>query len=379
MSAFIADFLICFGLLQWMAAFGELRGLSAVGSLHRSGIVLGFVAFVFGVYQALAEPVSALLLAAVPAFALAAAVSLLAGIATAGWVNPTRSLLNPGADAAYTARDAAIPAPDIGEGIAVPATFFQLKDEAPHPAVLLICGASDTRLAFKWRIVGACLARGMSVLTIDPPGHGAFRAAPMTVDNALKAGRAAVDWLSGQAGVAAMGVCGISLGGCQAANLAATDARLAAVTLMCAPARLDPITRGVYAREIAGLFLPRNLALLREASILTLWREWRSMRPAWFGASLCALVDEFDTLSAARALGEKPVLIVHGTRDAAVPSRNARALYEASAPVRELLWVRQGTHVSLVLFADEIGRMAEWMARATRRGTAAPALGMPGA
>jgi alpha-beta hydrolase superfamily lysophospholipase len=368
MSALAADTLIFFGLIQWMAAFGEMRGLSAVGSLYRAGIVLGFAFFVSGVYLALAEPIGALLLAAAPSLILAVAAALLGGIATGWWVDPTRALVNPGSDATYTARSVAVPAPGIGPDVFVPATFFQPKTSASCPAVLLICGASDTRLAFKWRIIGAFLARGLSVLTVDPPGHGDFRSTPMTVGHALAAARAAVDWLSQQEDVAGIGACGISLGGCQAAGLAAADPRVTAVALVCTPARLEPVTRAVYAREIAGLFLPRNLGLLREAPVLALWREWRSMRPARLGASLTRLVDDFDALSAVRSLAPdgRPVLIVHGTRDTAVPPRNALALREAAGTGGALLWVRQGTHVSLVLHADEMGRMAEWAARHIR-------------
>ncbi len=232
-----------------------------------------------------------------------------------------------------------------------------------RPAVLLICGAGDTRAAFKWRIVHAFLSRGIAVLTVDPPGHGEFRSAAMTSANAQEAGRSALGWLRAQEGVARVGVCGISLGGCQAANLAAEDPGVAATVLMCTPVRLDLVTRAVVAREIAGLFLPRNLALLREGSVLTLWREWQSMRPAWFGRSLYALIDEFDAPAAVRAMGGRPVLIVHGTRDAAVPSSNARLLHQAAPSGAELLWVRQATHISLVLYPDEMDRMAEWLAR----------------
>jgi len=361
--AFVAVFLICFGLVQWIAAFGEIRGLSVVGFLYRAGIALGFVSFVSGVYLALAEPAPSLLLWLLPAFALASVVSMLGGIVTAWTTNPTRALMTPRPEDGYSAADVFIPAPEIGPHIEMPATWFAPAGRSAHGAVLLICGAGDGRLAFKWRLIRELLCAGLAVLTIDPPGHGDFRSAPMTRANALKAGRAALAWLRAQPGVARVAVCGISLGGCQALCLAAEDGQVSAVALLCTPVRLDVVTRRTYVREIAALLLPRNLGLLREGSALMLWREWRSLKRAWFGTSLYRLIEELDALAAARRLGRRPLLIVHGTRDAAVPASNACLIAKAAGDSASVILAPQATHVSLVLFPDEMRRLAKWLAR----------------
>ena len=361
MFAFVAVFLICFGLVQWIAAFGEIRGLSVVGFLYRAGIALGFVSFVSGVYLALAESALSLLLWLLPAFTLAAALSLLGGIFTAWTTNPARALMTPRPEDGYTAADVSVLLPEIGPDIQMPATWFAPAPQPARGAVLLICGAGDSRLAFKWRLIRELLCAGLAVLTIDPPGHGDFRTAPMTKANALKAGRAALAWLRAQPGVARVAVCGMSLGGCQALNLAADDPHVSAVALICTPVRLDVVTRRTYVREIAALLLPRNLSLLREGSALMFWREWRSLKPAWFGVSLYRLIEELDTLAAARRLGRRPLLIVHGTADAAVPASNARLIAEAAGGSASVILAPQATHVSLVLFPDEMRRLAEWL------------------
>lgn len=363
MFAFIAVFLICFGLVQWVAAFGEMRGLSVVGSLHRAGVTLGLVTFVGGVYLALAEPLSLLLLWLPPAFVLAVALSMLGGILTSWTTSPARALISPQPEDGYTAADASIPVTEIGPAIEMPATYFAPADGRMRGAVLFVCGASDNRLSFKWRLFRELLSAGLAVLTIDPPGHGDFRTAPMTKANALKAGRAALAWLRAQPGVSRVAVCGMSLGGCQALNLAADDSRVSAVVLLCTPVRLETVTRRTYIREIAALLLPRNVGLLREGSAWTLLREWFGLKRAWFGTNLYRLIEELDVPAAARRLNSRPLLIAHGTADAAVPASNARQIADAAGGTATLMLVPQATHVSLVLFPDEMRRLAEWLAQ----------------
>lgn len=340
-----------------------MRGLSVVGSLHRAGVTLGFVTFVGGVYLALAEPLSLLLLSLPPAFVLAVALSMLGGILTSWTTSPARALISPQPEDGYTAADVSIPVTEIGPDIEMPATYFAPADGRVRDAVLFVCGASDNRLSFKWRLFRELLSAGLAVLTIDPPGHGDFRTAPMTKVNALKAGRAALAWLRAQPGVSRVAVCGMSLGGCQALNLAADDPQVSAVILLCTPVRLEVVTRRTYIREIAALLLPRNVGLLREGSAWMLLREWFGLKRAWFGTNLYRLIEELDVPAAARRLNGRPLLIVHGTADTAVPASNARQIADAAGSAATVILAPQATHVSLVLFPDEMRRLAEWLAQ----------------
>jgi len=243
-----------------------------------------------------------------------------------------------------------------------PGTWLQPR-EWSGAAVLLVCGAGDNRHAFKWLLFRRLLERRIAVLTVDPPGHGEFMTVPCTVDNARRAACAALDWLCGQRGVRRVGAIGISFGGNQVADLAARDERVAVLVTISTPVKLPPVTRLTVARESLGLVcLPRNLALLRHQSLPKMWAEWRSMNGAWFGESLYDMIARFDTLNAVRAIGPRPKMFIHGKCDVAVPPINAKLMYEAAEPERELILVPQATHLSVILFDREMKMMSDWLA-----------------
>ncbi len=292
-------------------------------------------------------------------------------------VSFTQRLISPRPDAPYTVRmitlppvGAALPAAWLDGALAErgaqrqrdarpPATWLQPKDW-DGAAVLLIPGAGDNRHAFKWLLFEHLLARRLAVLTLDPPGHGDFRAVPCTVENARRTAQTALDWLCAQAGVRQVGAIGISFGGCQAADLAARDPRIAALALISTPVRLPPVTRWTVVRELLGLLhLPASLILLRLPMLLA---EWRSIPSAWFGESLYEMIARFDILGAVRAIGNRPKLIVHGTHDVAVPPANAQQIYDAALPERALLWVARTSHIGVALRAGAMRALAGWLA-----------------
>jgi len=298
-------------------------------------------------------------------------------------VTRTQRLLTPPPDAPYIVQTVNLPplALDIPAALLanIPAQhkswFQQAAHEARPPAtwlrprgwdgtaILLIHGAGDNRHAFKRLLFQRLLERQLAILTLDSPGHGDFRFIPCTVENARRTAQAALDWLCAQAGARWVGVIGISFGGCQAADLAAHDSRVAALALISTPVRLSPVTRWTVTREVLSLlYLPRNLALLRHHSLLELWAEWRSVPGAWFGESLYEMIARFDVLGAVRAVGNRPTLIMHGTHDGAVPPINARLIYEAAPAERALLWVPQANHVSVALRDDAMRALAGWLA-----------------
>lgn len=295
----------------------------------------------------------------------------------------SQRLLAPAQDAPYTVQPVAIPVPGLcvpqalikqfnisaeqaarlqqrAAAATQPGTFF-VPRAWTGAAVLVIPGSGDNRHAFKWLLFRKLLERGLAVLTVDPPGHGEFVQAPCTLDNTRAAARAAADWLSAQPGVRRVGAIGISFGGCQVADLAADDARIAAVALIATPVELPPVTRRTVAFEAAELLLPRNIALLRHQSLRKMWAEWRGMGRAWFGESLYDMIQRYDTAGAVRKIGARPTLFVHGALDRAVPAHNARRLYEATADRRDLIMAKQGTHLSVVLFEREMAQVADWL------------------
>lgn len=299
-------------------------------------------------------------------------------------VTLTQRLLAPADDAPYTVHGVAIPPAGWGVPQTLIAQFNVPLEQARHvqeravkaaqpgtwlqprewrgAAVLLVCGAGDNRHAFKWLLFRRLLERNIAVLTVDPPGHGEFTAVPCTVGNARCAVRAASDWLHARPGVGKVGVIGISFGGNQVADLAAHDERIAALATISTPVKLPPVTRWTIVHESLGLILPRNLALVRYQSLRKMWAEWRSMGRAWFGESLYDMIERFDTLNAVRALGPRPKLFMHGRFDVAVPPGNARLLYDAAQPERELILAPQGTHLSVILYDKEMTALADWLA-----------------
>jgi esterase/lipase len=370
--AFFATFLLALGLLQWVSIVFELRGVSLSGSKAGFGIIFVLLLLLVGIWLALTEPLVRLLAFAIPSFVLAVIVLAMAGILTNLKWDPTRQLLNPQDDEGWVTTQMGIPVMLVHLASAkqsrqqmIPATFMQPKCTLPaRPAVLVICGAGDSRMSFKWHLFGELLANGIAVLTIDPPGHGDFQQVPITTANALAAGRAAIQWLHKQPGIERIGVCGISLGGCQAAALAAEDQTIQAVALISTPVQLEVITRRTYALEtLALLALPRNLGLLRDGSLLTLWHEWHSLRGAMYGESLYDMVRIFDARTSVHTIGNRPILIVHGSHDHAIPLHNAQVLYEAAVPLKEMLVIRQANHVSPVLYPREMKILATWFAK----------------
>ena len=75
--------------------------------------------------------------------------------------------------APHTRTEVCIPVPGFDPQHQQPGTWLQ----PPHwtgQTVLVICGAGDNRLSFKWLLFTKLLANNIAVLTVDPPGHGDF-------------------------------------------------------------------------------------------------------------------------------------------------------------------------------------------------------------
>ena len=383
MLAFMASFSVILGMLQFLAVNYQLRGVSMTGTHRSTGFVISILLIVCGIGLAAFQPIEALLLSLLPALLVSIVVTVGFGIALNRGNDLSSAILSGGDDSLYTLDDVAIPVQLHHVAMSatttwhsMPATY--LKPKAWHSnmgssaeaskdpgktgaAILVICGAGDTRTAFKWRLFDALLRQNLAVLSIDPPGHGDFIKAPMTVANARICAQAALDWLCNRPEVHTVGALGISFGGNQVIDLATRDRRIKAITSISTPVMLSQVTRQTYLGEVASLFThPRNLGLLRDGSLLTYWHEWRKLKGAWYGESLYDMIDQLDTLNAIRAIKGCSWLFVHGTSDVAIPSKNAMQLYEAADEPRELIMVSQATHLSPIMFPGEITRIAQW-------------------
>lgn len=369
---YLGSFFIILGLLQLTSVYFHLRGASLTGNLNGPGILLGFGVFTLGVWLAIDTPVEQVLVSLLISLPIAWVVLLFFGVITnLGW-NPSAAFYQSVSETGASITEVVIPVRlthiakntntvdyKMPATLLLPSGWSQPQPVAYGDAVLVVCGAGDSRKSFKWRLFDAFLRQDMAVLTIDPPGHGDFQNAPMTVANGRAACVQALDWLTQQPGVKRVAGCGISFGGNLVADLGATESRLRCIATISAPVELNPVSRAKLIRETLSLFVwPRNIGLLREGSLMTLWCEYKTLKGAWFGEPLVEMIQSLNALTAFSKMGARPKLIVHGKRDMAVPFSNALKLYESSSNVRELILIPQATHLSPVLFPREMDQLA---------------------
>ena len=80
----------------------------------------------------------------------------------------------------------------------------------------------------------------------------------------------------------------------------------------------------------------------------------------------------FDALGAAALLGETPLLVVHGERDAYCSPALAQALYDRKRGDKEILWLDAGLHTDLYDNPPYVNQAAVAAAAFFRRRLASP-------
>ena len=213
-------------------------------------------------------------------------------------------------------------------------------------------------------------AAGFVTLAFDHRGFGESGGRRQHEDSQGKLTdlRAAVSALSAATEVdpARIGLAGICLGGGYAIRAAAQDPRVRAVAGIAggynSPAEMAAsMGIGEY-RAALGAFLSRYDAYLPavapdggEAAMggdepYAYYGTSRSRSPHWRNevtrGSLHSLMT-FDALGAAELLGDTPLLIVHGERDAYCSPALAHALYDRKRGDKEILWLDAGLHTDL--------------------------------
>jgi pimeloyl-ACP methyl ester carboxylesterase len=189
------------------------------------------------------------------------------------------------------------------------------------------------------KLAAHVVARGMSALLVDLPGHG--RTGPVASYNAalmVEDLRAVRDWIATRDELRARpaALLGFSFGGLGAYVAASRDARWAALVVMAAP---------LGTMEAARIYL-----------------DEKGFRGKWLdGLVRRSLVRTFgvdpESFDAAKNLGSirVPVMIVHGEKDEVVPAWHAERL-EAAIPAGLATVVRvPGASHSGVLDDDAVG------------------------
>lgn len=195
----------------------------------------------------------------------------------------------------------------------------------PFPAVVFCHGLTGNRIESHFLFV--TLARrleklGIASLRFDFAGSGESDGdfADMTTSGELADAERAVDYLCTRPDVDAqrLAVIGLSLGGCVAALLAGRRAnQLKAAVLLAAVAEPAPIINSILMGKRGGQLANQG------------WIDMSGLKLSR------AFIDELGTLDplAAIAAFNRPVLVVHGTADNSVPSRQARSFADARARV----------------------------------------------
>ncbi len=356
--AALSVFLITLALGQLVSTYKGLRAASLVGPSRLAGYGLG--ALLLGLGVVLLPPTWLALLWAVPAGPVVVVLLLLGGSFIAPPPHPDHFF-----DPNHPAHGGSIPVqiPD-GDDL-IPGILLKPLCSAPKEGGLAVClvpGAGDNKVSFKWRLVGALLAEGLTVLTIDTPGHGDYRHRPMRYPDCLSVVPAAVSFLQAQPGVSRVGLLGISMGGALSLRslVERTSARnqVAALAVLEVPIELN-YSRGLVYREFWNSLRAPILPILKEISVLQIRQSWLTggYRSLHSTTELIALLNPLESIG---RLGEMPILLVYSARDLVAPVKAGRALHR-NAPRARLLISKESSHVTLILMPAMNRQIARWL------------------
>jgi pimeloyl-ACP methyl ester carboxylesterase len=245
-------------------------------------------------------------------------------------------------------------------------TSEALSAPVAGPAVCMVPGAGDHKSSFKWRLVRALLSAGLTVLTIDTPGHGDYRQRPMSFPDCLSAVPAAIRFLQEQPGITHIGVVGISLGGALAARSIVENwpdkshhcHPPEALVVLETPVQLNYSRRLFFIEAWRACRTP-VLSLLQEISVRQMIQGWRTggYRSTHSTAELITLLDPVKSIG---CLKETPVLLVYSDYDPIAPPAAARTMKQAALQA-DFLTTKKTSHVTLTLLPEINRQVACWL------------------
>ena len=99
-------------------------------------------------------------------------------------------------------------------------------------------------------------------------------------------------------------------------------------------------------------------------------RTSRDHAPTWSWKTTAGSLEPyltFNAISQAPLVAPTPLLIVHGTTDAALPPELAQAAYEAAVGPKELIWIETHNHIELYdqdpYVSEAVGHVLGWLDR----------------
>jgi dipeptidyl aminopeptidase/acylaminoacyl peptidase len=203
--------------------------------------------------------------------------------------------------------------------------------------VVVVCYGYRNRKSDMLGIGAALWRHGYNVLLFDYHGHGAHAGTRVTLGyHELEDALAAVHYALSRVPSARLGILGYSMGAAVAIMSAAREERIAAVVADSPfAAQRNPVSRR----------LRRTLRLNRAG------------RPILFFADLMLarlLGYRFRDVEPRReiaALGDRPILLIHGTADSVIDVGDSELLY-ATAPGPKELWLLEGVDHCGAYFVD---------------------------
>lgn len=147
--------------------------------------------------------------------------------------------------------------------------------------------------------------------------------------------RTAIDFLEHKYGFKRLILVGISTGAIDAALYAHTDKRVSKLVLLSGVSDLKHSVRYDFSDEQVRDFWKRGYITYHAPGK---WCDGKKLKKAFY--------DEFFTLDIPGAIRKfrKPLLIVHGEKDEAVPLFNAEELYELAHKPRKLVVIKDADH-----------------------------------
>lgn len=351
----LSPFLLVLGLMQMLAARMGLCGVSLTGHRRRLGYPVGGALFLGG---ASSLPGTFWVFVLVLPASLLALVCLLAVGSLVGRRLDSACFLRPGDWPEGNCRAVRIP---NGERV-IPGLLIT-PPTATGAAVCLVHGSGDNKTAFKWRLVGALLSRGLTVLTVDLAGHGE-NPTPQRWPDCKTEIPAALAWLRGQVGVGRIGLLGISMGGALSAH-AATVANPDALALCETPVSFH-FSQSLLWREVWGVLRSPVLNLMREITAWQIWRTWDT-GGGKREVPLSFLIRRLDVPGQVARL-TCPLHLVYGQRDEIAPPAHGGQLHHIADVPTHLTIVRGASHLSLTLLPQTTHTLADWFAKQLIKG-----------
>jgi pimeloyl-ACP methyl ester carboxylesterase len=338
----IAVFLITLGLGQLAATHWRLRGASLVGSSRWAGYGVGLGLLAGG---GLIIPATFTVLLWTP----------LAGVLAV-------SILLLGRPVQISDGDDLMPGYLLTPHL--PQLSLKGKEKTHEAAVCVVPGAGDTKTSFKWRLVQALLAEGLTILTIDPHGHGDYGHRPLVYPDCLAVIPAAVQFLRAQPGISRVGLAGISLGGALAIKALAEQSNLGhrlveALVVLETPVELNYSDSLFYREFWNTIYRAPVLSLLREITLRQIRESWYSggYRSRHNTSELFRLLNPLENIG---RLKDIPILLVYSRRDLIASASQAQAMQQA-APQATFIESKKASHVTLTLIPEINRQVANWL------------------